>query len=245
MSCRNTSPIIRNYIGNTAWDLRYRNAYTGGCGGGYGSHTGQTNFEFNSTFHASCGSWIDYVNTYSGYPSIDWVGSVGVTVCKSGFHGEGRAFDLSQIRFSTGNYFDMNVEWREDCTTTRWIRAYLATAASLRRFCGTVLTAWYNTAHHDHIHFDNGTAVLPIRTGSVTDASLIQASCKYLNNETGLVIDGDWGPATESAYGRLLTKLKMQCKSPKTNTADALLLLHLIARTGFPGQAAGFYVGPC
>lgn len=244
MSCRNTSPIIRNWIGNTGWDTRYRNAYTGGCGGGYGSHTGQTNFEFNSTFHTTCGNWISYVNTYSGF-SVDWVGSVGTTVCKSGFHGEGRAFDLSQIRFTSGNFFDMNAEWREACTTTRWIRAYLATAASLRRYCGTVLTAWYNTAHHDHIHFDNGTSVLPIRTSTVTDTTLIQASCKYLNNETGLVIDGDWGPVTESAYGRLLTKLRMQCKSPKTNTADALLLLHLIARTGFPGFAAGQYVGPC
>lgn len=244
MSCRNTSPIVRNWIGNTAWDTRYRTGYTGGCGGGYCVHQGQTNFEYNSTFHATCGNWINYVNTYSGF-SVDWVGSVGVTVCKSGFHGEGRAFDLSQIRFTSGNYFDMNVEWREACASLRWIRAYVGTAASLRRFCGTVLTAWYNTAHHDHIHFDNGTSVLPIRSSTVTDTTLVQASCKYLNGETGLVIDGDWGPATDGAYSRLLTRLRMQCKNPRGNTSDALLFLHLIARAGFTGQAAGAYLGPC
>ena len=243
MSCRNCCPITRNYIGNTAWDLRYRNGYTGGCAGGYGTHSGTTSFEFNSTFHGICGNWASYVNTYSGF-SVDWIGSVGVTVCKSGFHGEGRAFDLSQIRFTSGNYFDMNVEWRESCTSLRWIRAYVATAASLRRYCGTVITAWYNTDHHNHIHFDNGVAVQPIRPSWRTDTTLVQAACKYMNGES-LTIDGDWGPITEAAYGRLRTKLRMGCRNPKTSTADALLFLHLLANAGFKGQAAGYYVGPC
>lgn len=243
MSCRNTSPITRNYLNRAAWDLRYRTSYTGGCGGGAGVHSGTTNFEFNSTFHAKCGEWINYVDTYSGF-KVDWIGSVGVTVCKSGMHGEGRAFDLSQLRFTSGNYFDMNNEWRESCTSTRWIRAYVGTAASIRRYCGTVITAWYNTAHHNHIHFDNGTSVQPIRSTSRTDATLIQAACRYLNGES-LTIDGDWGPITNAAYGRLLTKLKMNCRNPRTSTADALLLLHLIARSGMRGVAAGTYVGPC
>lgn len=91
MSCRNTSPVIRNYVGLSSWDLRHRTGYSSGCG--YGVHGGQHNEEFNSTFHTQCGSWINYRHVYtpSGF-LVDWVGDIGVTVCKSGYHGEGRAF---------------------------------------------------------------------------------------------------------------------------------------------------------
>lgn len=110
-------------------------------------------------------------------------------------------------------------------------RQYIGVAAALRRYAGTVLTGWYNAAHQNHIHFDNGVAVGPIRTNAETDTKLVQATCNYLNGES-LTIDGAWGPLTEAAYGRLRTRLRMGCRNPKTNTADALLFLHLIAQAG-------------
>ena len=70
-------------------------------------------------------------------------------------------------------------------------------------------------------------------------------SSPVLTSGESLTIDGDWGPITEAAYGRLRTKLRMGCRNPKTSTADALLFLHLLANAGFKGQAAGYYVGPC
>lgn len=246
MSCNNTSPITRNYIGSTAYDLRHRNSYDT-CGSGV--HGAQHNEEFNSTFHSTCGSWVNsfasYYSTY-GPKTLDWVGDVGVMVCKTGYHGEGRAFDLTHLRASDGTVIDMNTSWNlsRSCASVTTRRRYIGTAASLRRYFGTVLTAWYNADHENHIHFDNGVAVAPIRTTAESDTTLVQATCNYLNAES-LAIDGAWGPLTDAAYGRLLTKFKMGCRNPKTSTTDALLFLELIVKHGLNGAAAGKYFGPC
>lgn len=246
MSCRNVSPITRNFIGNTAWDLHLRTAYDTGCQSGV--HSGTHNQEFNSTFHTVCGNWASNINAYAtsvGGFGIEWVGDIGVTVCKTGFHGEGRAFDLTQLRFTDGSFIDMNWAWRTSgCATAFTRRRYLAVVASLRRHVGTVLTGWYNADHANHIHFDNGIALPPIRTSVVTDTTMVQAICNYMNGES-LAIDGAWGPLTEAAYGRLLTRLRMQCRNPKGNTGDMALFLELIAKAGITGQAAGAFVGPC
>jgi hypothetical protein len=246
MSCRNTSPVNRNYLGNTGWELRHRTAYESSCQSGVHTSTAHTE-EFNSTFHTVCGNWIANLNTYAssvGGFTVDWVGEVGVTVCKSGFHGEGRAFDLTQIRFSNGTFVDMNWAWRTSgCATVATRRRYLGVVASLRRHVGTILTGWYNADHANHIHFDNGVAIQPIRS-VLSDTTFIQAVCNYMNGES-LVIDGDWGPLTDAAFSRLLTKLRMQCRNPRTNTANMALFCELIAKAGITGQAAGAFVGPC
>jgi Extensin-like protein C-terminus len=247
MSCRNTSPVTRNYIGNTGWELRHRTAYDTTCQSGIHGSSAH-NEEFNSTFHTVCGNWITNLNAYAssvGGFTVDWVGDVGVTVCKTGYHGEGRAFDLTQLRFSNGTFIDMNWAWKTSgCATAATRRRYLAVVASIRRHAATVLTAWYNVDHQNHVHFDNGVALAPIRMSTVSDTTFIQATCNYMNGES-LVIDGDWGPLTDAAYGRLLTKLRMQCRNPRGNTADMALLCELIAKAGITGQAAGAFVGPC
>jgi hypothetical protein len=246
MSCRNCCPVIRNYIGNTAWDLHHRTAYDSGCQSGI--HGGTHSEEFNSTFHSISGNWITNLNSYAssvGGFTVDWVGDVGVTVCKSGYHGEGRAFDLTQLRFSDGSFIDMNWAWRTSgCATTVTRRQYLAVVTTLRRYVGTVLTGWYNTDHANHIHFDNGIALPPIRTSVRTDTTLVQAICNYMNGES-LAIDGIWGPLTDGAYGRLLSTLRMQCRNPTGNTGDMALFCELIAKAGITGQPAGTFVGPC
>jgi hypothetical protein len=52
-----------------------------------------------------------------------------------------------------------------------------------------VLTGWYNDDQKNHIHFENGVAVLPIRRDERTDTTLVQATCKYMNGES-IAIDG-------------------------------------------------------
>lgn len=245
MSCRNTSPVIRNFVGITDWELHHRTGF-GDCTSGI--HTGIHDEEFNSTFHNTCNNWINNLNFYAssvGGFGVDWVGDIGVTVCKTGFHGEGRAFDLTHLRFTNGSLIDMNWAWRTTgCATLDTRRRYLAVVASLRRHVDTVLTGWYNVDHENHIHFDNGVALMPIRMSVRTDTTMIQAICNYMNGES-LAIDGIWGSLTEAAYGRLLSKVRMQCRNPKGNTADMALLLELIAKAGIIGQAAGAFLGPC
>ncbi|MPZ19751.1 MAG: hypothetical protein GEV06_17805 [Luteitalea sp.] len=77
-----------------------------------------------------------------------------------------------------------------------------------------------------------------------TERELVQAVCNYLNGES-LAIDGIWGPLTDAAYGRLLSTLRMQCRSPTGNTGDMALFCELIAKAGITGQPAGTFVGPC
>jgi hypothetical protein len=172
-----------------------------------------------------------------------------VTVCKAGMHGAGRAFDLSHIRSTNPDFFiDTNTDWNPNlsCRGLRPTRRYIAVAANLRRFVGTVLTGWYNDDHKNHIHFDNGVPLVPIRRDLRTDTTLIQATCRYMNGEADLAIDGEWGPATEAAYRRLRGALGMQCRSPRRNLADARLFLQLIALNGMAGVRAGVrYKGPC
>jgi hypothetical protein len=246
MSC-GFPTISRNYIGDPAWELHHRTGYDA-CG--FGVHGGKHSEEFNETFWNQCGNWArsfdSIARNYGGF-TLDWVGDVGVSACKPGFHQSGRAFDLTHLRDTGGDFIDMNEDWSpsHDCSALFFTRRYIGVAASLRRYFGTVLTAWYNVEHQNHIHFDNGVAVGPIRSNAKTDTTLVQATCRYMNGEGGLAIDGVWGPLTEAAYGRLRTKLHMGCRSPRQNTTDARLFLLLIARTGLAGVTAGTYVGPC
>ena len=248
MSCRNTDPIRRSWIGYTSWELRHRLAFTE-CG--TGRHGDRHAEEFNRAFHATCTTWIRNFSSAVAQPAnfiINWVGDVGVTVCKPGMHGAGRAFDLTQIRSTASSLFvDTNTDWNPNhpCRSLGATRRYIAVAASLRRYVGTVLTGWYNDDHKNHIHFDNGVAVLPIRRDERTDITLVQATCRYMNGES-IAIDGAWGPATEEAYHRLRRALGMQCRSPRRNVRDARLFLQLIAQNGMAGLRAGArYRGPC
>lgn len=240
--CSQYSAVNRSWIGKSGWDLRHRTGYNAN---GTGVHGGRHTEHFNATFRNQCDSWITTLDTVSrnnGGRSVSWVGDVGVGVCKSGYHGSARAFDLTKIKFSSGQV-DMNWSWRGARKLVHR-RRYLAVAAMCRRHFGTVLTCWYNSAHQNHIHFDNGVSVTSIRTGVRSDTTLIQASCNLINGES-LAIDGVWGNLTESAYLRLLGRLNMRCYNPKANTSAARRLLRLIARHGFANKAAGAYRANC
>jgi hypothetical protein len=248
MSCRNTDPIRRSWIGYTSWELRHRLAFTN-CG--TGRHGDRHAEEFNRRFHERCTAWIRNFSSMVAEPAnfiVNWIGDVGVTVCKPGMHGEGRAFDLTHIRSTNPDLFvDTNTDWNPNhpCRSLRATRRYIAVAASLRRYVGTVLTGWYDNDHKNHIHFDNGVPVLPIRRDQPSDTTLVQATCRYMNGDA-IPIDGEWGPLTEEAYHRLRRALGVQCRSPRRNVRDARLFLQLIARNGMAGVRAGaLYRGPC
>ncbi len=234
--CSQYSAITRNYLYTAGYDLRYRTGFSGLVG----VHSGRHNLHFQSTFWNQCGEIVRQLDARVS-KTIDFIGDIGAGYCKSGYHGSARALDLSQIRYTDGSYIDTNASWRG---ATADIRRYVGLAAQCRTVVGTVLTAWYNAQHQNHIHIDNGTGFVPIRTSARSDTLLIQAACRYLNGES-LTIDGAWGAATESAYSRLLARLRMGCTKPKTNAADASLFLSLIAQTGLNAQAAGAHVGPC
>ena len=237
------STISRNYVYNTSWDLRHRTGYNGN----YGVHGGTHSENFNSTFHQQLGFAFAGLNGYAtiyGPGTIDWIGDVGAKVCKTGCHSTGRALDITAVRLGSTVY-DMNVIWRSTQSLANR-RKYLAIWAALRRDCTTILTAYYNSAHHNHIHADIDSDTTPpvIRTYMQTDTKLVQHTCNLINGAS-LAVDGVWGSLTSAAYSSLLQNFKLHCKSPTTNYWDMRLFVEYICLTAMSNKSAGHYAYSC
>jgi hypothetical protein len=237
--------IQRWWIGNSSWELRHRTGYDGFGIGVHGvTHSAGNTESIRSGFADDCDTWIENLNAYSGVyanTQVAWVGEVGTQVDKPGMHQLGRAFDLTAIHFGNGDHFDGNASWRAG---TEGRRLYVGVAAMCRRYFGTVLTAWYNADHQNHIHFDNEFGSGVISEEKRSDTCLVQAAAVHLNGES-IAIDGAWGQATQDAYLRLITDFNMKCYDPKTNASHARIFLGLIAQHGFNNKAAGFYQASC
>jgi hypothetical protein len=238
------SPVERTYIGSPDLGLRYRTGWDGSIG----VHGPEPQSErFDAPFLSGCNLWaVTYSSNYCdplGWSNVDWFGEVGVSdFCKAGQHPLGKAFDLTAVYMTgTGPFIDTNWSWRPEAGLYNQ-RQYVGLVASLRRYFGTVLTAWYwpDTSHQNHIHFDSGITIEPITSSLVSDTTLVQAACNYLNGAT-IAVDGSWGAATEAAYQSLLTTLRCQCLDPKGSLNDMWIFLDLIARTGGSGSDAGQY----
>ncbi|MEZ5406951.1 MAG: extensin family protein [Acidimicrobiales bacterium] len=235
--------ITRNHLFGPNWGLRHRLGWSGQ----FGVHGAQHNESFNAAFHTQLGFAFAGLNHYAvndGPGTIEWIGDVGAKVCKTGCHSTGRAFDLTAVKLGP-NLYDMNVIWRS--TQPREAqRKYLAIWAAMRRDCATVLTAAYNTDHHNHIHIDTdaGAQTPPLRTSARTDTMLVQTACNLLNGAS-LTVDGSWGNKTSAAYQALLGAFRLQCTSPTTNYNHLRGFVELICRTAMADQSAGAFVGPC
>lgn len=237
--------INRYWIGNNSWELRHRTEY-GAFGIGVHNliHDADDRETIRNGFASDCDSWIQDLNAHTavyGPGTVRWVGEVGIYADKPGMHGIYRAFDLTAIDFSNGDRFDANVSWRSG---TEGKRLYIGVAAMCRRHFGTVLTAWWDPDHTNHIHFDNQFGPGPLDTGDRDDTCIVQAAAVFLNGES-IAIDGSWGPATQDAYLRLMNDFNMKCYDPKTNASHAQAFFRMIAQHGFDNRAAGAYQASC
>lgn len=241
--CGKGATAQRQWIGQTYWELFHRQANYS-----HAQHTGSSYEHFDPGFLDRCDYWARNLDWYTRnytyhWHTINWFGEVGVEVCKSGQHGYGRAFDLTYLTYDDGHWSDMNSSWH---LNTLHIRRYIGIVCSIRRYFSTALTAWYNTAHQNHIHFgwDNGSGVPALRTSWKSDTTLIQATANYLNGES-IAIDGAWGPITEGAYGRILNALNMNCYNPKSYSSHYKVLLANIMKHAFDNVSLGKYKASC
>jgi hypothetical protein len=161
MVCNITSPITRTWLGNSAFDLRYRDGYDGNQNGVFNApHPAVTG---NSSFVQTLDQTFNGINGASSWylgKNIAFIGHVGLSNCadSSDWHSKGRAFDLAAIYFTPGPYFmDANTTWRPQRTLLSK-RLYLAIAANCRMYANTVITGYYpgDAGHDNHIHIDNG-----------------------------------------------------------------------------------------
>ncbi|MDO5627288.1 MAG: hypothetical protein Q4G43_03095 [Mobilicoccus sp.] len=143
----------------------------------------------------SYGTWVDE----DSRPRASW-------------HHEGRAFDLTRVRTVGGDEL-------VSCRYDRWSettgseradheRAYWRLAASLHRDFAFVLTYLYDTAHHDHIHVDDGrSGDGPSRFDrSRTQVQAIQAMCTHVwGIETP--VTGAWDEPVRSATSEIMRRI--------------------------------------
>jgi hypothetical protein len=227
-------PVWRDHINHRP--LRHRLAYNAD---GTGSHSGQRAEHFAGHFYDRVCTPIvrdlEGFSRFGGGTGVNWIGNVGVTVCKAGMHGLGRAFDLTRVEMH-GWSVDCNTAWRSDRSLASR-RRYVGVAATCRVHAGTVLTTWYNAAHGNHIHVDNGVPFTIIRQTMRSDTTLVQASCNLLNS-AGLAVDGAWGPLTDAAYHALRFKLGLGGLDPRTSASHARTFLVHIAVIALAGRAA-------
>lgn len=116
----------------------------------------------------------------------------------SSLHHQNRAFDLDGFAFENGKF------WRADSFPSD-PHLYLAIESDIRRHFSTVLTYDYNTAHQDHIHFDNGRQ-LRFRKTTRTHALYIQNALNLIYM-IPVGTDGVWGPETKEAVRELREQL--------------------------------------
>jgi len=118
--------------------------------------------------------------------------SGGCYVEKAGRHGEGRAIDIDAIWWK-GQPPLVTRNAPQDAVR------YLGVEAVLRMHVGTILDFWYNGAHEDHWHCDNG-GTPEWREGSRARTVFMQAALTYVfGHELVGGIDGNLGGSTRRA----------------------------------------------
>lgn len=138
------------------------------------------------------------------YGGLRYIGTAGAYVNKPKYHGLGRAFDLDLVRWEHRTCGPLRRHHVDPARYRR--RRYIAVDAIARRHFKYVLDAWYNSAHGDHMHLDDGGGALVFNAAYRSDTVFVQAAANDMN-DAGLVIDGDFGPKTSAAFADLKDRL--------------------------------------
>jgi len=151
--------VTRDYMGAANKGVNFKaRRFAPAVGAKTSFHSGYHSLQFNRGFFNTCSLWANNMHYHfdknslyeDGRLIVDWIGDVGTKAChrSTSSHNRARGFDLAQIKFTNGWLMDCN--WSPQNSDLQK-RRYLAVAANLRRYFGTVLTAWYNSAHRDHM----------------------------------------------------------------------------------------------
>jgi hypothetical protein len=100
----------------------------------------------------------------SSYGGLQYFGTAGAYVNKPKCHGLGRAFDLDLVRWSSATRGPILGHHRHRRRAIR--RRYIGVDALAQRWFKYVLDGWYNSAHRDHMHLDDGGGALVLNTRS-------------------------------------------------------------------------------
>ncbi|CAN5580676.1 hypothetical protein BH20ACT2_BH20ACT2_09550 [soil metagenome] len=161
----------------------------------------RSRFYYNKAFYDWCGVWVDNLSDRSALGRPHSISTLGTWVnrndgCRSQ-HNYGTALDLSGLWWANRTWIADNYESDK--------RFYMGVAATCNQFFKYSLDWNYNSAHHNHIHFDKSIKPSEFTTNSASQVKFVQAS---INNVWGeaVTIDGVWGPQTAAAVRRVLDR---------------------------------------
>ena len=207
--------------------------------GSPGSYS-QRDVKTEKSFYNSLVDWVAMLRYFSGAyggsatNDLRWIGHAGAYVCKPGCHGRGKAIDLNRIQWN-GVAVDMYAG--DHSAPNRVVRRrYIAVDACCRRFFKYTLDGWYNAQHQNHIHIDNHTAPVMSKT-STSDTGFVQAVCNNFNGAS-VPIDGQWGPATQSAWQDLNNAWGYGGCDPFTSEVAYTEWCNFVMAHGFADQGA-------
>lgn len=160
-------------------------------------------YAWRNFWHANCPwPWSTQLWNYGAYSQRD--GS-----CSS-WHEAGRAIDITSLRddVTTMHFWARYDLWKDLPNAAAHRRRYWAGAASLHYYFRSVLTYFYNTDHHNHLHVDNGesgNALTTFSSGSKAQVQAVQGICA---NVWGYPCgaDGVWSSAVSAAASKVLTR---------------------------------------
>ena len=126
--------------------------------------TGQASpFGFDEAFHRQLTRWLADWNQRSRYGAVQQIWTFGAYVeggsnCHS-YHAAGRALDIARLRSGGRTLVSCRTDLWGSMTASEQAglnRRYWTLAASLHQHFAYVLTHYYDSAHDNHIHVDNG-----------------------------------------------------------------------------------------
>jgi hypothetical protein len=162
-------------------------------------------------FHQRLVVWVrdlkDIAARYGGLHAMDRIVTAGTFVDKPLEHGQGRAFDLDQVRWGSTAVTPFYRE--HDSPDLRVRRRYLAVDAVCRRHFHWVLDGRYNADHADHLHLDTAGGALVWDPTARSDAAFVQQVVNAFQ-DARLEVDGAYGPATRRAFDESCRRLGVQ-----------------------------------
>lgn len=165
--------------------------------------------------------------TPRSYGSIQYFGTAGAYVNKPKYHGLGRAFDLDMVRWRYRTCGPILGHHTYPIALVR--RRYIGVDAICRRWFKYVLDGWYDSAHRDHIHVDDGGGLLLFRKYYRSDTVFVQAAANLMMG-AGLVIDGIYGPRTDAAFTAMKNRLGVPHRVSSNSTIYRVFLWRLAYR---------------
>jgi hypothetical protein len=160
-------------------------------------------YNWRNFWQANCPwPWTTELWNYGAYNRRD--GS-----CSS-WHEAGRAIDITALKddVTTIHFWGRYDIWKNLSNAAAHYRRYWAGAASLHYHFRSVLTYYYNTAHHNHIHVDNGESGTALSTFSSSSKAQVQAVQGICGNIWGYACgtDGVWDSTVSAAASKVLQR---------------------------------------